>query len=146
MNKHSKIALFVAPFLILGGYIASDYYVEYKAQEKRVFQLVPDGHCDVISQKCVLTSGEFKINVTDENGITQVNSTFPIDDATLFLVKNQNEVISIQLGMSDSPYYWQNETPLRSLIGEKGQKQKLRVIVSIKGGKYISEFYTQTTK
>ena len=144
MNRHTKVAIFVAPFLLLGGYIASDYYLEYKAQQKRVFQLVPEGHCDVINQKCVLKSGEFKVNVYDEAGDTHVNSTFPIDKAVLFIV--DKEVRGYEMQMKESPYYWHHQTPLREKISNKGQKQKLRVIVNIKGGQYISEFYTQTTR
>ncbi len=144
MNRHTKVAIFIAPFLLLGGYIASDYYLEYKAQQKRVFQLVPEGHCDIINQKCVLKSGEFKVNVYDEAGDTHVNSTFPIDKAVLFIVGQ--EVSGYEMQMKESPYYWHHQTPLREKISNKGQKQKLRVIVNIKGGQYISEFYTQTTR
>ena len=144
MNKHTKIAIFIAPFLLLGGYIASDYYLEYKAQQKRVFQLSPEGHCDVINQKCVLSAGEFQVNIYDEQGQTHVNSTFPIDNAVLFIVGD--ETTAYPMAMKDSPYYWHQKTPLREIIGEKGQKQKLRVIVGIKGGQYISEFYTSTNR
>jgi hypothetical protein len=46
--------------------------------------------------------------------------------------------------MKDSPYYWKRETPLGRLVADKGQSYKLRLILEIKGGKYFSEFYTQT--
>jgi hypothetical protein len=146
MNRHTKMALMVAPFLILGGYIASDFYAEYKADQARLYNLVPFGHCDVINKKCILKSGEFEVNVYDESGITTVNATFPLDSATLFLVNNKNEVTPYPLGMADSPYYWQSPTALRTLVQDKGDKYKLRLIAHIKGGQYISEFYTQTVK
>lgn len=142
MNKHTKIAIFAAPFLLLGGYIASDMYLENKAQQQRVFQLSPEGHCDVINNNCVLTSGEFKVNVYDDAGDTHVNSTFPIDKAVFFIV--DEDVTAYPMNMKDNPYYWHQKTPLNQMAGQKGQKQKLRVIVSIKGGQYISEFYTST--
>ncbi len=144
MNRHTKVAIFIAPFLLIGGYIGSDYYLEYKAYQEKVFELVPEGHCDVMNQKCVLKSGEFKVNIYDEDGDTYVNSTFPIDKAVLFIVDKQP--VGFDLSMKGSPYYWSENTPLREMIGQKGQKQKLRVIVNIKGGQYISEFYTQTTR
>lgn len=146
MNRHTKIAIFVAPILLLGGYIASDYYLEYKANQKRVFQLVPEGHCDVINEKCVLKSGDFKVNIFDRNGSTSVNSTFPIDRVALFIVDSEQEVEAYQLAMGDTPYYWSRQTTLGGRAPNKGDKQKLRVIVEIKGGKYISEFYTQTVR
>jgi len=146
MNRHQKVAFFVAPFLAIGGYILSDMYMEYKANQTRVFQLIPEGHCDIINQRCVLKSGDFKINIYDKNGITSINSTFPLDQAVLFFVDGSEQIESYRMGMKDSPYYWHRETTLRKRIGKKGEKQKLRVIASIKGGKYISEFYTQTVK
>ncbi|MCH2055345.1 MAG: hypothetical protein MK214_01770 [Thalassotalea sp.] len=146
MNRHTKIAIFVAPILLLGGYIASDYYLEHQAAQNRVFQLVPEGHCDVINEKCVLKAGDFKINVFDRRGSTSVNSTFPIDRAAFFIVDSEQEVESYQLAMGETPYYWSRLTTLRERIANKGAKQKLRVIIEIKGGKYISEFYTQTVR
>jgi hypothetical protein len=50
------------------------------------------------------------------------------------------------LGMQKSPYYWRSKTELRRLVVNKGDTYKLRLIAKIKGGQYISEFYTQTTK
>jgi hypothetical protein len=146
MHRHTKLAILVAPFLLVGGYIASDLYLDYQAKQKRVFTLSVFGHCDVIHQKCILKSADFEINVFDKEGVTTVNSTFPLDSATLFLVKGRNDVQAYPLGMSDSPYYWQHKTPLRSLIPNKGDSVKLRLIAKIKGGQYISEFYSQTSK
>jgi len=146
MNRHTRLAILVAPFLLIGGYIASDFYIDYQAKKNRVFTLAPFGHCDVINQKCILKSGDFEVNVFDQQGITTVNSTFPLDSATLFLVKSTKDVQAYPLSMNDSPYYWQHETQLRSLLSNKGDNVKLRLIARIKGGQYISEFYSQTIK
>lgn len=136
----------VAPFLAILGYIGADFYKENQAQQSKVIQLVPEGHCDVINQSCILASGEFKINVSDEAGVTEINSTFPLDSATLFLVDQSDKMTPYPLGMQKSPYYWQSPTQLRSLASSKGDSYKLRLIAKIKGGQYISEFYTQTVK
>lgn len=144
MNKHTKLALLIAPLLILGGYIASDLYVENQAEKTRIFQLESSGNCDVINKSCILKSGEFEVNIYDEEGITTVNSTFPLDTATLFLVNKDEEVTVHPLGMQDSPYYWKSPTSLRQLASTKGAKYKLRIIANIKGGQYISEFTTHT--
>ncbi len=146
MNRHTKLALLLAPFLILGGFVLSDLYLEHQASQQKIIQLVPFGHCDVKNQHCVLKSGEFEVNVMDTNGITTVNSTYPLDTATLFLVNKHNQADYFQLGMKDSPYYWHRETPLGEYIANKGDSYKLRLILEIKGGKYIAEFYSQTVK
>ncbi len=146
MNKHTKTAIFVAPILIVLGFALADLWEENNANKARAFELVPFGHCDVTNQKCILKSGEFEVNVMNDNGITTVNSTFPIDTATLFLVDKNSEATAYPLGMKDSPYYWKRETPLGKLVAHKGDNYKLRLIIEIKGGKYFSEFYTQTIK
>ncbi|RKF13762.1 hypothetical protein DBZ36_18505 [Alginatibacterium sediminis] len=143
MNRHTKVALMVAPFLILGGYIAAEFYLDYQAKQERIYVMKPLGHCDVINQKCVLESGEFQINVSDKDGVTEINSTFPLDTATLFLVDSTDKATPYPLGMQQSPYYWQSPTELRALAPNPGDSYKLRIIATIKGGRYLGEFYTQ---
>ncbi|KGJ94659.1 hypothetical protein [Colwellia psychrerythraea] len=146
MNKHLKLAFMVAPILAVVGFIAADYYEENEASENKIIMLEPEGHCDVANKSCVLISGEFKVNVSDEAGVTEVNSTFPLDSATLFLVDKSDKMTPFPLGMKKSPYYWRSNTPLGSLVANKGDSYKLRLIAKIKGGQYIGEFYTQTVK
>lgn len=141
-----KMAFMVAPFLAILGFVGTDYYEEAQANEKKIIQLVPEGDCDVINKSCVLISGEYKVNIYNETGVTVVNSTFPLDSATLFLVDNNDKMTPYPLGMKKDPYYWRSNTPLSTLIPNQGDSHKLRLIANIKGGQYISEFYTQTAK
>ena len=144
MNKHTKLAFILAPILLVGGYIASDLYVEHQASQAKVFHLDVQGNCDVKANSCVLQSGEFMLGVSDKQGFTQVNSTFPLDTITLFLVSEQNVAVAHPLGMKHSAYYWQAKTPLGRAIAEAGSSYRLRLIAKIKGGAYISEFVTTT--
>ena len=146
MNRHLKVAFMVAPILLVLGWGGADFYEESKANETRFIELKPEGHCDVINESCVLKSGEFKVNVFDKDGVTVVNSTFPLDTATLFLVDENDKMTTYQLGMQLTPYYWSRATPLRQLVSNKGDGYKLRLLAQIKGGQYISEFYTKTAK
>lgn len=145
MNKHMKLAFMVAPILAIVGFIAADFYEENEASQEKIVQLVPEGHCDIVNKNCVLISGEFKINVSDEAGVTEVNSTFPLDSATLFLVDKSDKMTPYPLGMK-SPHYWLSNTPLGGLLANQGDSYKLRLIVKIKGGQYIGEFYTKTAQ
>lgn len=144
MNKHTRTAFMVAPILAVIGYIAADYYEEGVADEEKVIQLLPFEDCDVINRTCILRAGDFEVNVFDKDNFTTVNSTFPLDRATIFLVDNNNNATPYPLGMIQSPYYWHAETNLRDLIGNSGQSYKLRLVANIKGGRYISEFHTKT--
>ena len=144
MNKHTRLAIVIAPILAIVGYIAADMFQEQQAQQNRVYVLEPDGQCDVLNHQCILSIDEFQVSISDTDGITQINTTLPLDRAFLFLVDEQDNATTYPLGMLKSPYYWQNSTPLRTLVAEEKQRYKLRLIAHIKGGQYISEFYTQT--
>ena len=146
MNRHLKMAFMVAPFLAVLGFVGADYYEESEAAKVKLTELAPEGHCDIINEGCVLKSGKFKVNVFDKDGVTVVNSTFPLDTATLFLVDKHDNMTAYPLGMQKTPYYWHSKTQLRSFVSNKGDSYKLRLIAKIKGGEYISEFYTQTVK
>ena len=143
MNKHLKLAFMIAPILIIVGFGAADLYEENEASKDKIIQLVPEGNCDITTKSCVLISDEFKINVSDDAGVTEINSTFPLDSATLFLVDQNNKMTPYPLGMKN-PYYWRSNTPLTDLLANQGDKYKLRLIAKIKGGQYISEFSTRT--
>ncbi len=133
MNKHTKLAILVAPILAVIGYIASDYYVEYQANQPKIFQLTQQDTCSISEKKCLLISGDFKINIYNERNKTILNATFPLDEVTLFVVDNSNNAQPYAMSVKDNPYYWQTEV---LLVPE----QTLRLIAAIKGSKYIAEF------
>ena len=141
MNRHTKIAILVAPILAIFGYALSDMYMESKAMEKRLFVLEPEaGFCDVIGKNCILRSGDFKVSLYQEDGLTTLNSTFPLDTATLFLVDDTGGVSPYQMGMKESPYYWFQKTAIEKVHANAGSKQLIRLILTIKGGQYVGEF------
>ena len=39
MNKHTKLAFMVAPFLAIIGFIGADYYEESQADDYKIIQL-----------------------------------------------------------------------------------------------------------
>jgi len=140
MNRHTKLAVILAPFLLVGGYIASDQYIEYQANQPKLFQLLVQSECDIFLTKCILESGDMLINLTDSNSVTKANTSFPVDSVAISLVyKNGNETIYV-LEQAGNPQYWQRETDIRSAITEFKTAEKLRVLVKVKGGIYLAEF------
>lgn len=144
MNRHTKLAMFIAPVLLLVGWVGGEIWSESQAMKKRVYTLKPEaGFCDVMAKKCILRSGDFKLSLYIENGNTTLNSTFPLDTATLFMVDG-DDISAYQMGMKDSPYYWYQQTDFVEKNAAQGSKQKLRIIATVKGGQYISEFTSKT--
>ena len=145
MNKHTKIAILIAPILAVLGFAATDMFEEHQASEKRIFVMQVKDQCDIKAAKCVLEADEFLLSFANKDGATVINSTYPLDTATLFVVDKNNQATPYPLGMNTSPYYWQADTHLAQQLNVSGSSQKLRIIANIKGGSYIGEF-TSTTQ
>lgn len=144
MNKHTKTAILIAPILAVLSFAATDMYQEHQAAEKRIFVMQVQDQCDIQAKKCVLKADEFLLSFSQADGKTIVNSTYPLDTATLFIVDTDNQASVHPLGMTVTPYYWRANTDLERRIATVGASQKLRIIANIKGGSYIGEFTTTT--
>lgn len=140
MNRDKKLAIILAPFLLVGGYIVSDQYIEYKQHEPRLFALSGINECLMFSADCVLQSGDMKINITDENGITKANTSYPVDSVAISLVYNDGREIIYGLEKTTSPQYWEKKTDIRTAITQSRTATILRVVVTLKGSTYFSEF------
>ena len=139
MNRHTRLAIVLAPFLLVGGYVASDQYMEYKANEPKVFQLVTQDECNIQSGKCILESGELLVSISDEDGITKVNTSFPVDSVMLSLVHGGSKETIYGLDMAQNPQYWEKQTDIRLRAAGDDPSEKLRVVVKMKGSIYLSE-------
>lgn len=151
MNKHTRLAFIIAPFLAVLGWIGSDLWLELEKPENQFFKLTTENdYCDVIAKQCILRSGDIQLSLytaTDgeDKDRTVINSTYPLDDATLFLVDNQGTATPFRMALLQTPYYWYEHTPFAKLNAAKGSKQVFRVIATIKGNQYAGEF-TSTTQ
>lgn len=143
MTKQMKLAIIIAPFLLLGGYLLADYSEQQKQQEV-IYPLSIDGSCDIIHKRCLLNSGKLQINLYQNAALTTVNATFPIKTAVFFTVDNHDQATVYPLVMQQSPYYFASATKLPELLANKGDKIKYRLIITADSGKYIGEFYSQT--
>ncbi|MGB1237100.1 MAG: hypothetical protein ACPG4U_02745 [Pseudomonadales bacterium] len=145
MNRHTKVAILVAPILAIFGFAGTDMYKEHQASQKVIYPLSNDKGCDISAEKCILKADELLLSFSQQDDHTVVNTTFALDTATLFLVDSQGEATAYPLGMTTSPYYWRASTGLDRQLKAPGAVQKLRIIANIKGASYISEF-TSTTR
>ena len=42
LDKHTKVAIFIAPILLILGFAAADMWEEHKASEVRFYQMTPE--------------------------------------------------------------------------------------------------------
>ena len=150
MNNDKKLAFFLAPFLLLGGYVVSDLYIESRANEPKMFVLSGVGQCDIFDGDCILQSGDMKINITDENGVTKANTSYPVNTVAISLVYHSGKEIIYGLEKStDQQYsaqYWARETDIRTALIQSRTASKLRVVVERKGSTYLTEIKPVTTR
>lgn len=140
MNKDKKLAIIIAPFLLVGGYVASDYYIESRANETKIFELSSDGRCEMFSANCILQSGGMQVNITDDTGVTRANTSFPVDTVAISLVYNSGKEIIYGLEQAANPQYWERKTDIRQALTQEQSATRLRLVIKRKGSTYFSEF------
>ena len=145
MNRDQKIALLLAPFLLIGGYAATDFYLGSRDQPTELFELEAVGECRLFDGDCILQSGDMQVNITDSDGTTLANSSYPADSVSLSLVfRDGREVIYVFDRLANSQY-WQKQTEIREAINVSKTADILRLVVQVKGKHFLGEFIPTTS-
>jgi len=139
MKRHFKLAVLLLPFLVIAGFIVSDIYLENKANQTKLFQLKLIEQCNIFHGQCRLKAEEFELNIEDDAGLITINTSFPLDNITLFVANKDKTVTTYPLKMKGNRYYWQQNSLQSSNLVAKKNAIKLRLIAEIKGGRYIAE-------
>lgn len=142
MNTHTKMAIFIAPFLIVGGYIAADYYAQEQDKSKNLFQLSLEGQCDLTRNPCILSNQQLTLILSDLSGVTTIESDHPVEEMILSFVNDYNKEIRYKMKADASQQYWQAQTEASSLLRESSVL-KMRLISIVNNGYYFSEFYSR---
>jgi hypothetical protein len=138
MNRHQKTALFLAPFLGLFAFIATDYYLAWKESQKpkAVTQLE-------LTQECVLSQRPCQLVENDLQIILQSSATPGASLLTLGIEANQQlQGITIELvqnGQSLGPRdmlplgglkHWMADLPATTAAGYSNDPLTLRLAVT----------------
>ena len=140
MTRDKKLAIILAPVLLVGGYILSDLYVESRENQTRLYPLQASGECRMFSADCILESGDMQVNITDRDGVTQGNTSFPVDSVAISLVYDDGQEVIYGLEQAANPQYWSRQTEIRKALTEEKSAARLRLVVTRKGSTYFSEF------
>ncbi len=140
MNKDIRLAIILAPFLLIGGYVISDQYLESKSAAPGIFTFAVQGECAPFSSDCILQSGDMQINITDEQGLTKANTSYPVDTVTISLVNKNGKEIIYGLERAGNEQYWERKTDIRSAFTSTKTAEKLRIVVQRKDSTYLAEF------
>ena len=138
MNKHTKLAILIAPFLAIGGYVATDYYDKYKINQTRYHQITVQGDCDIEKGKCLLKGAGLLLEYSRNGTVTHLESNFPLDTAAIAIVNHEDEAPHNLTPASDKKN-WTIDTADYS-IPATNQPLKIRLIVSANDHLFFSEF------
>jgi len=139
MNKDKKIALVLAPFLLVAGYVLSDMYLA-SDDEVRLYPLESATECLMFSADCILLSGDMQVNLTDRDGITHANVNFPVDRVALSLVYDDGQEVIYGLDQLQNAHYWSRATEIRKAFIDERRGSSLRLVVTLNNSQYFSEF------
>lgn len=135
MNKHTKTALIIAPFLAIGGYIAAGYYADIQINKERILALSYEGECQIKQSNCMLSNGQLQVRLSQTAVSIDLATTHPIDYAVISLVDNDNKEKLYRLKQTTNRLNWRLAvSPL-----EMRSAEKLRLLLTISKTSYLAE-------
>ncbi len=141
MNRHTKIAIIIAPFLAVGGYIAADYYDEITKRNENLFELEVQGQCNLSIKPCQLVNNQLSLTLSNNDGLTEIKSNFPLDELSFSFIDTNQKEKSYQMSYQTDKKHWQAKTEISDQL-KHSSKLKLRLITIINKGYYFVEFYS----
>ncbi len=142
MNGHTKLAIFVAPFLVIGGYVASDYYVKYKQGQRKLYQLSVVSDCILATNQCQLVGDELVLELSDKNGVTTLISNHPLDAVTLSVVNEDSDETVYRMEKGNDHQHWRVASNISRIGTWSSSPLTLRIGAIVENSLYISEFKT----
>jgi len=132
----------MAPFLAIGGYIASGFYMDYQLEKERMLPLKTQGECQIMAGNCKLSNGKFLVTIADTEGHTQLTTTHPVDSAIISLVPSETDERLFPMEKAENPLNWTADTDLATIFQNDISSLKLRLVITIKNTTYLGEFIT----
>ncbi len=136
MNKHQKLALLIAPFLLIGGYIGADYYSvakEKEAMEQKAGRLTALDSCDLQTDYCTLQKGVLEIKLRVNPSLAEqllLVSNHSLDGVTVAFGNGSPEIMS----MGSDNKHWK-----LFVSSDAIETTKLKLVTSINEVFYFAE-------
>lgn len=136
MSKHKIIAILMAPFLAIGGYIAAGYFAS-PGPPMRTF--VAEQGCDLVNNRCELQTPGLTLKVSvdsvlhsGESVAVTVKSSESINDAVFSLAEKNQQDMPVRLQRKEDGL-WRGEF----FINENHRADKLRLRLVIDWNKQV---------
>ena len=137
MSPHMKIAIIVAPFLLIGGYIVADYYQTSKekeylaaeAQKTAAYNLLPDPACQLPAGKCILRKDQLWLTLSVDKDFYYLESNSDLQGVALGLAQSDRVTRPVQMQARGDRKHWLTlMRPLSNLRKESPLLLRLAVV------------------
>ena len=147
MSPHIKAATIIAPFLLIGGYIAADYFQTSKeeklltsqAQKTSAYELELSSKCKIPAAPCVLRKDRLVITLKSDDRNYYLESNMELEGVTIGLAQPDRVTRGITMQRSSDNNHWL--TAIRKLSNLETELPLLmRVALVSHGTRYYAEF------
>ncbi len=141
LNPQLKIAIFIAPFLLIGGYIAMDYFAKEDPPDNARYQLHPvNERCDFSNNNCRFSNDDLQLSVTLEERLDNGSNTIRVTSeqalkgVAIALTDIDDESAPASMLSTDDRQHWHISIQMPPTIFPY-----LRLVVSTDKGLYYAE-------
>lgn len=140
MNKHAKVAIISAPFLAIGGFVATEYYVQYKHSGPKLYKLSINNGCNFATNKCELMGAGLTLKLSDTNSKIRVVSNYPLDMVTISILNEKTEELIYRMENESDRQHWMVVRDNASDNPHLSSPLTMRISAVVGNAFYISEF------
>ena len=147
MTPHTKAATIIAPFLLIGGYIAADFFQTSKeerlltseAKNTAALELTLSSDCKMPEESCILRNDKLVITMKADAKHFFLDSNRELDGVTLGLAQTDRVTRGVRMQRIADSYRW--ITSIRQLSNLKEDDQLLlRIALETDEKRYYAEF------
>ena len=142
LNPQIKTAIFIAPFLLIGGFVAMDYFkVDDDPSDKALYQLqVANDRCDFSNNSCRFSNDDMQLSVILEERLDNGSNTIRVTSGqalkgiAITLTDIDDESSPVNMVAADDKQHWHISIQIPPTIFPY-----LRLVVSTHKGLYFAE-------
>ena len=141
LNPQLKTAIFIAPFLLIGGFVAMDYYTKEDPPDNTLYQLhAVNQRCDFSNNSCLFRNDDLQLSVTLEERLDNGSNTIRVTSGqalkgvAIALTDIDDESAPVSMVSTDGRQHWRISIQVPPTIFPY-----LRLVVSTDKGLYYAE-------
>jgi hypothetical protein len=141
INPQLKTAIFIAPFLLIGGYVAMDYFTKKDPPDNALYQLHPvNERCDFSNNSCRFSNNDVQLSVILEERLDNGSNTIRVTSeqalkgVAIAIADIDDEASPVSMVAADDKQHWHISIQIPPTIFPY-----LRLVVSTHKGLYFAE-------